>query len=194
MQASIVRVDKSFVDTMVQHAIGTAVEQENVPPALLLEMAELLGGTEWRDHRLDIKAEADRLFETLDANDRSPQGIEDGLARGLDWMEKDEVFSSWFEDGPMVQKALAKLPRTDRSGMVAVVMTDILPPRRADWAERFLMMALWSQAASEAKQRVKARDLMLVAHGLAGDRPIGAIPVMAVIAMQTVRATLLGGW
>jgi hypothetical protein len=194
MQASIVRVDKSFVDTMVQHAIGTAVEQENVPPALLLEMAELLGGTEWRDHRLDIKAEADRLFETLDPNDRSPQGIEDGLARGLDWMEKDEVFSSWFEDGPIVQKTLAKLPRTDRSGMVALVMTDILPPRRADWAERFLMMALWSQAASEAKQRVKARDLMLVAHGLTGDGPIGAIPVMAVIAMQTVRATLLGGW
>ena len=30
--------------------------------------------------------------------------------------------------------------------------------------------------------------------GLAGDGPIGAIPVMAVIAMQTVRATLLGGW
>ncbi|HEX4369559.1 MAG TPA: hypothetical protein VH023_22170 [Rhodopila sp.] len=194
MQASSVRVDKAFVDTMVQHAIGTAVEQENVPPALLLEMAELLGGTEWRDHRLDIKAEANRLFETLDPGDRSPQGIEDGLARGLDWMAKDEVFSSWFEDGPMVQKALAKLSRTDRSGMVAVVMTDILPPRRADWAERFLMMALWSQAASEAKQRVKARDLMLVAHGLTGDGPIGAIPVMAVIAMQTVRATLLGGW
>jgi hypothetical protein len=194
MQASSFRVDKAFIDTMVQHAIGTAVEQHNVPPSLLLEMAELLGGAEWKDRRLDIKAEADRLFETLDPGDRSPQGIEDGFARGLDWMSKDDGFGSWFEDGPMVQKALAKLPRTDRIGMVALVMTDILPPRRADWAERFLMMALWSQAANEAKQRVKARDLTLVAHGLTGDGPIGEIPVMAVIAMQTVRATLLGSW
>ncbi|WP_158930347.1 hypothetical protein [Acidisphaera sp. S103] len=194
MQASSFTVDKAFIDTMVQHAIGTAVEQENVPPTLLLEMAELFGGAEWKDRRLDIKAEADRLFETLDAGDRSPEAVEAGLAHGLDWMSKDDAFSSWFEDGPMVQKTLAKLPRTDRIGMVALVMTDILPPKRADWAERFLMMALWSRAVSEAKQQVKARDLMLVAHGLAGDGPIGAIPMMAVIAMQTVRATLLGGW
>jgi hypothetical protein len=73
-------------------------------------------------------------------------------------------------------------------------MTDILPDKRADWAERFLMMALWSQAAGEAKQRAKAPDLVLVAHALAGDGPLSAIPVMALIAMQTVRATLLGGW
>ena len=165
-----------------------------MPPALLLEMAELFGGTEWKDRRLDIKAEADRLFSLLAPADRTPEGIEAGFARGLDWMAKDEVFGSWFEDGPQVQKALAKLPRTDRVGMTALVMTDILPNKRADWAERFLMMALWSQAAGEAKQRAKARDLVLVTHALAGDGPLGAIPVMAVIAMQTVRATLLGAW
>jgi hypothetical protein len=192
--ASCFRVDKAFIDAMVQHGIGTAVEQETVPPALLLEMAELFGGTEWKDRRMDVKAEADRLFGLLTPADRSPAGIEAGFARGLDWVGKDESFGSWFEDGPVVQKTLAKLPRTDRFGMAELVMTDILPNKRADWTERFLMMALWSQAAGEAKQRAKARDLVLVAHALAGDGPLSAIPVMAVIAMQTVRATLLGGW
>jgi hypothetical protein len=194
MAASCFRVGRPFVDTMVQHAIGTAVEQANVPPAMLLEMAELLGCTEWKDRRLDIKTEAGRLFDALDPADRSPAGIEAGFARGLEWMANDEVFGSWFEDGPLVQKTLAKLPRTDKIGMVALVMSDILPDKRAEWAERFLMMALWSQAASEAKQQAKARDLILVAHALAGDGPVGAIPMMAVIAMQTVRATLLGAW
>jgi hypothetical protein len=194
MSALHVRVGKTFVDTMVQHAIGTAVEQEGVPPALLLEMAEFLGGTDWKDRRLDIKAEAERLFDALDPADRTPEGIEAGLVRGMTWMSKDDVFSSWFEDGPQVQQALAKVPRTDQIAMIGLVMNDILPDKRLAWSERFLMMALWSGAAEDAKQQVKARDLVLVAHALVGDGPIGAIPVMAIIALQTVRATLLGGW
>jgi hypothetical protein len=194
MSAPHVRVDKAFIDTIVQHAIGTAVARDDVPPAMLLEMAELLGGTEWKDRRLDIRGEADRLFNALDPKDRTPEGIEAGFARGLEWMAEDDVFASWFEDGPHVQQALAKLTRTDRLGMTTMVMTDILPNRRAAWAERFLMMAFWSRASTEARQRTKARDLVLVAHSLAGDAPLSAIPIMAVIAMQTVRAALLGAW
>jgi hypothetical protein len=75
-----------------------------------------------------------------------------------------------------------------------LVMNDILPDKRAVWAERFLMMALWSLASGDGKQRARARDLVLVAHALVGDGPIGAVPVMAIIALQTVRATLLGAW
>jgi hypothetical protein len=165
-----------------------------VPPALLLEMAEFLGATEWKDRRFDTKTEADRLFGLLDAADRTPKGIEAGLQRGVDWMEDDDVFATWYEDGPQVQQALAKLPRTDQAGLTAAVMRDILPATRASWAERFLMMALWSQAANEAKQRAKAKDLVLVAHVLAGEGPLEAIPIMHVIAAQTVQAMLLGAW
>jgi hypothetical protein len=194
MSAPHSRVDKAYVDMMVQHAIGTAVEQGGVPPALLLEMAEFVGGSEWKDRRLDIKAEAERLFGALDAADRTPAGIEAGLAHGMGWMATDEVFSSWFEDGPRVQQALAKLPRTDHPRMISVVMNDVLPANRHLWTERFLMMALWAAAASGAEQRARARDLALVTHALVGDKPLGTVPVMTVIAAQTVRATLLGGW
>ena len=194
MAAPTVRVDKGFLDTMVQHAIGWSVEQGGVPPSSLLEIAEALGGAEWKDRRIDVKAEADRLFEGLDGADRTLGGIEAGFARGLEWMGTDDVFSSWFEDGPLVQKTLAKVPRTDRMGMIRLVMTEILPAKRAEWAERFLVLALWCQAAAEAKQRARARDLVLVAHALAGDAPVGEIPMMGVIAANTVRAMLLGGW
>jgi hypothetical protein len=179
---------------MVQHALGTSVTRDAVPPSTLLQMAELLGGSEWKDRRLDIRAEADRMFAALDPADQTPAGIQAGFRRGVDWLTKDEVFGTWFEDGPQVQKALAKLPRTDRSGMTALVISDILPAKRDEWTERFLMLAMWCQAASDAKQRTKARDLILVAHALAGNQPLASIPIMAVIAMQTVRATLLGAW
>jgi hypothetical protein len=194
MSAPSTRVDHVFVDRMVQHAIGTSVERSAVPPAALLEIAEILGGTEWKDRRIDIKNEADRLFEALDPADRTPAGIAAGFARGLEWTAKDEVFGTWFEDGPQVREALAKLPRTDRAGLTAVVITDVLPATRADWTERFLVWAMWGEAAADSKQRAKARDLVLVAHALASDDPLDAIPIMGVIAAQTVRATLLGGW
>jgi hypothetical protein len=192
MSAPHVRVDRDFVDTVVQHGIGTAVERESAPPAMLLEMAEFLGSTGWKDRPLDVAAEAKRLFNALDPADRTPEGVEAGLAHGMDWIAEDDVFSSWFEDGPQVKQVLAQVPRTDQIAMIALVMNEILPDRRADWAERFLMMALWSAARGDAG--VKTRDLVLVAHGLVGDGPIGAIPAMAIIALQTVRATLLGAW
>ncbi|WP_428530792.1 hypothetical protein [Rhodopila sp.] len=194
MSAPHARVDKSFVDTLVQHGIGTAVERNTVPPAMLLDMAELLGGAEWKDRRLDVRAEADRMFDLLDPHDRSPAGIAEGFARGVTWMAEDDVFTSWYEDGPPVQQALAKLPRTDQAGMAEAVMTEILPDKRTEWAERFLMMALWLQATGEARQSGRARDMVLVAHALVEDQPLEAVPIMAVIAAQTVRATLLGAW
>jgi hypothetical protein len=194
MAAPTARIDKAYLDTMVQHAIGSSVERAAVPPPSLLEIAEVLGGAEWKDRRLDVNAEAHRLFEALDPADRTPAGIQAGFARGLEWIAHDEAFGSWFEDGPLVQKALAKLPRTDRAGMIALVMTEILPARRAEWTERFLVLALWCQAAAEARQRARARDLVLVAQALASDWPLGEIPTMAVIAANTVRAMLLGGW
>lgn len=194
MSSPFTRVDKNFVDQMVQHAIGTSTENDAMPPALLLEIAELIGGNDWRDRRLDIKAEAERMFQALPPSDRSPDGVEAGFARGLTWMPDDDVFSSWYEDGPRVQQTLAKLSRTDQVGMIALTLTDILPPVRWEWTERFLLMALWYQAAADAKTQSRARDLVPVAQALAGDGPIGDIPFMVVLAIHTVKANLLGAW
>ena len=110
-------------------------------------------------------------------------------------MAKDEVFSSWFEDGPQVQKALAKLPRTDQAGMTALVMTDILPDQA-----RGLGRAVSDDgvvvAGGERKPSNGPRLGILCWSPMRWPAmdPLGAIPIMAVIAMQTVRATLLGGW
>ena len=194
MAAPSVRVDRAFVDMAVQHAVSTSVGQNSVPPTTLLEMAELFGGTEWRDRGLDVMVEADRMFAALASAGQTPEGVEAAYRRGTEWMAKDEVFGTWFEDGPQVHKALAPLPRTDQAGMTAVVMQEILPAKRAQWTERFLMLALWCEAAADAKLRHRVSDLVAVAHALAKQTPINAIPAMRVIAAQTVRAALLGGW
>jgi hypothetical protein len=188
------RVDKGYVDAAIQHAIATGIEHNAVPPEPLLQVAEVAGGAEWKDRRLDPKAEAERLFHELKLNDLPAEEISALHEHGLRWMEDDPIIGSWFEDGPEISKLLAGLPRSARKPMIGLVMAEILPPERATWGERFLLMALWAQASAEAKHRDRAADLTVVAHALLADEPLETIPVMGVIAAQTVRAYLEGGW
>jgi hypothetical protein len=188
------RVDKGYVDAMIQHAIATGIEHNAVPPEPLLQVAEVAGSSEWKDRRLDPKAEAERLFQELKLGELPPEGISALHEHGLRWMEDDPIIGSWFEDGPEISKLLAGLPRSDRKGMMERVMTQILPPERAVWGERFLLMALWAQASAEAKYRDRTADLAVVAYALLEDDPLEVIPVMNLIAAQTVRAYLEGGW
>ena len=102
--------------------------------------------------------------------------------------------SSWYEDGPEVREALGQVQRDDHAALLDVTLNQVLQPNRMAWAERFLLMALWSKGSTETKHRNRARELIAVAHALAGDAPLGAIPIMALIALQTVRETLEGGW
>jgi hypothetical protein len=194
LEGIFAQVRKPYIDAMVQHAIGTAVEAGQVPPEGILTIAELIGGADWKDRRLDIDEQAVLLWNELPESDRTQEAVATAFTRGLTWMAKDQLIGSWFEDGPKVRDALAPLSRTDMAGMVDIVMSNILPPTRRQWAERFVLMAMWCQSAVDAKYRGRARDLIPVAHALTGDMPLGDIPIMGVIAGQTVRAVLSGAW
>jgi hypothetical protein len=194
LEGIFAQVRKSYVDAMVQHAIGTAVESGKAPSDGMLTIAELVGGADWKDRKLDIKDEAERLWNELPEAERTPEAVEAAFKHGLSWMANDQIIGSWFEEGPKVRDALASLPRTDTAGMLRVVMSEILPATRSLWAERFVLTAMWAQAAVDAKYRARARDLIAVAHALTGDQPLDAIPIMAVIAGQTVGAVLTGAW
>jgi hypothetical protein len=194
-----VDLGRSKVNRLLKEAqlggIFTPVDKSYaVPPEPLLQVAEVAGGSEWKDRHLDPKAEADRLFAELKLGERSAEEIWELHTRGLQWMSDDPIISSWFEDGPEVSKALAKLPRADRPKMIERVMTDILPHERAAWGERFLLMALWAQASAEPRYRERAENLAVVAHAVLSEQKLESIPIMGVIAMQTVRAFLEGGW
>lgn len=194
LQSTFVQVGKPYLDTMAQHAIGTAVEAGTAPPDGLLTFAELAGGGDWKDRRLDIVHEAERMWQELPPEARTPEGVAASFARGLDWMQSDQIILSWFEDGPKVRDALGAFARNDRAGMMNVVLNQILPETRAEWAERFVLMAMWCEGAIDAQYRKRALDLIPVAHALVGDTPMAAIPVMEVIAEQTLMAVLTGAW
>ena len=187
-------VDRSYVDAVVQHAIATGLAQGTVPADKLLAIAEATGGAEWKDRRLDIAAEAERLFDGLAAADRRPEGVQAALDRGAAWMQREPIAASWFEDSKTVREVIAKVPRKDNAGATLLVLNEILPGARMAWAERFLLMAMWCQAATTKAHRGWTAEFVILSHILTGNAPLETIPIMNSIAKQTVMAARSSGW
>jgi hypothetical protein len=187
-------VNRAYLDTAVQHAIATGLAKGAVASDMVLAIAEQIGAAEWKDRPLDVAAEAQRLFETLPDADQTPQGVEAALTRGAAWMPLEPIAASWFEDDQTVRQVIAKVPRRDNAGATRLVLNEILPKSRMAWAERFLLMALWSEASTTKAHQAWAADFIVLTHTLTTDRPLDTVPIMAWIATQTVMAARTSAW
>ena len=78
--------------------------------------------------------------------------------------------------------------------LISVIVNDVVAENRVQWAERFVLMGMWCQAASDAKQRRMARGLVTTAFALVNDTPLTEIPAMTVIAVNTLEAEATGSW
>ena len=187
-------VARSYVDTAVQHAIATGLACGTVPTETVLAIAEGIGAAEWKDRRLDVVAEAHRLFDELTAEQTQVSSIEAALGRGVIWMQQQPIAASWLEDTPGVRRVIARLPRRDTVGATRLVLNEVLPATRMAWAERFLLMALWCQSATTKAHRDWAADFVVLTHAVASNTPLESIPIMTGIAAQTVMAARTSGW
>ncbi len=187
-------VDRSYVDTIVQHAVATGIAQGTIPSEKLLQIAEGIGGSEWKDRGVNVTAQAAELFEALDPALRTPEAIQAALTRMAEWMARVSVAASWFEDHQDVHRVIARVPRKDSAAARGLVLSEILPSRRMAWAEQFLLTALWCQAAASATHRGWTADFIVLTHAVAGVMPLEENPVMVAIADQTVTAVQIGGW
>lgn len=192
--ATFSRVEPGYVDVAVQHAIADSVRQGKPPPMGLLELAELAGGADWREQTFDVAAEAKRLFAALPEEDQTDQAIERGLQSAQDWMTSETLFESWFEDGPQTRSIVKRQLRGNPAGVSQAVMDKILPSHREEWAERFLLIALWCEGSAEPRYRGKSVAMVHTAYALAGDRPMSEIAAMRVIAENTAQAAMGAAW
>ncbi len=186
-------VDRSYLDLVIQHAIAAGMPEGRAPGAGVLRIAEFSGGSEWRGVRLDIAAEANRLFDELPARQRSPAEVEVSLHRSGEWIDEDFA-ESWFLDGPEVRAVVSRGPKRDAAAAARRVMDEIMPRQRAEWAERFLLLAERARAAKDPVHQGRATDFIILAHGLCGDRELASIPLMAAIARYTVKVTKIARW
>jgi hypothetical protein len=186
-------VERSYFDEAVQHAIAVGANSGRPPDSAVLQIAELFDGAGWRGRRLDVSAEAERLFDALPPDHRSAAAVEASLGRSGEWLE-EEFAESWFLDDADIRAIVKRAPRRDTSAAVQRLLAEAMPQRRQEWAERFLLLALWSQAATDRSQRARANDFIILAHSLCDDRDPTTIPLMIAIAKHTVEVARIARW
>jgi hypothetical protein len=187
-------VERAYLDIVVQHAIAVGLAQGHVPSPVLLDVAEHVRAVDWQDRRLDIPAEAERLFQALDAAQRTPQAITESLRRSGRWMKGDAIAMSWYEDGAKVRAIIDRAPARDKAAAAGMLLTEAMPETRPVWAELFLLMALEASLSKAPALRGRRADLAILSHELCGERPLAEIPVMRGIANQSVVAAHSGAW
>jgi hypothetical protein len=195
-------VERSYIDIVVQHGIALGVAASNLPDPALLEIAEAVNGADWKDRRIDPAVETERLFAELPAGQRNAGAITASLQRCAGWMRNDVLWDSWFEDDAEVRQAIAAARQLDVTAAAREVLENVLDQRRNEWAERFVLTALWAQAVKAGQppplgsgsRAATWRDLVVLAHEVLSARPLRDIPVMAEIAERTVIAARSGAW
>ena len=186
-------VDRAYLDAAVQHAIAAGTTFGQPPGSALLQIAELFGGANWRDRRLDVAAEAKRLFDALPAEQRSSTAIEASLKRSGEWMDEDFA-ESWFLDDAETRAIVGRTRRRDTAQVVRRLIEEAMPKRRAEWAERFLLLALRARAATDRAHKGYANDFIILADTLCGGRDLDRVPLMVAVALHTVEVARIARW
>jgi hypothetical protein len=175
-------VERGFLDQIVQHAIAAGVAAGQPPGVELLRIAELAGGSDWQDRRIDVATEAAALFDAL-PDDAS---VDASLRRSGTWLEDRDFADSWFLDDAQTRAVLAAARKRKDRDPAGRLLAEVMEERRTEWAERCLLHALRAQAATSPAAREMADDFVILAHELSGKRTLQEIPLMRAIADRTV--------
>jgi hypothetical protein len=163
----------------------------HLPQATMIEIAEIIGATDWKDRGLDVAAETERLFDGLDAGLQSRGAIAASLQRSGEWIADDESMQSWFEDDAAIRALVESRPRLKPELAVRQALEEVLPSRREAWAERLLLQALWLQAGS-CDDAARWQDCVVLAHELMAGYPLTELPAMLAIAERSISAARVG--
>jgi hypothetical protein len=185
-------VDRSWFDVAIQHAIAKGVSAGQPPDVSLLWIAEAAGGSDWRDRVLDVVGEAKRLVETLPDEQRDASAVVKSLKRSAAW-HRESFAASWFLEGEEV-RAVIRAASGHRVAAERRLLEDVMPMRRAEWTERFLLLAMWARAAKAPGQLALADDFVTLAHELSEGGPLASIPLMVEIARHTINVSRMARW
>ena len=187
-------VDRAFVDAAVQHSIAANLAAGTVPVAGLLNIAERIGASDWKDRALDPAEDTARLFAELMPEERTEAAIAASLRRSETWTRGNDMFATWFEDGKAVRDLVASVPRRDNAKALRLVLDEGLEQLRGAWTQRLLLLTLWARGTTDKPHRGRWTDFLILAHCLASGRKLADIPLMRTAAQRTVSVARGESW
>lgn len=186
---------RDHLDLVVQHHIRRGLTEGHLPQATIVAVAEAFGAADWKDRGIDVAAETERLFSEIKAEAASAAALAASLRRSGEWLAHDPMMQSWFEDDAAIRTLVEGKPRLKPQVAVRRVLEEVLPARRAAWAERTLLLALWLQAGPPAAVPAgRWQDCVVLAHALLSARPLAELPAMVAIAERSIFAASASAW
>ena len=186
---------RDHLDVVVQHHLACGLAAGRLPQVPIVDIAETIGAVDWKDRRLDVAAEIERLFNEVEAKQRGPAALFDSLQRSGVWIAKDPMMRSWFEDDAAVRAVAGERPPLTRDAAVQRLLGEVLTARREVWAERLLLLVLWLQPGPrDAMSARRRQDCVVLAQALLAGHPLQDIPAMVAIAERSIFAARAGKW
>jgi hypothetical protein len=182
---SMMLVSRGYLDRAVCHHLHVGLTTGAVPPAGVLQVAEIVGATEWRPAELDLRETLRELTEDLPEELRTAAGVNVVLQTSALWATIGEIADSWFEDDQEVEDLLhgSRTRHTER--LARRVLAEIVENRRRKWAEQFVWLALWLKEGPQPR-RLPWQQFAILAREISDGRPLDEIPLMWDIALRTV--------
>lgn len=159
------------------------------PPAFaVVEALRLLGITTVEPDPRPLHAILDDLLTQLPAEQRDDAAMH-AARKALPGLDHD-MLNTWFEGDAVALRELAGVKTGQKE---ALLLTRLLPARRADWAWR----CIWAAAALIHDGAPEAVDdgaqLALIARDLLGEVPMAEIALMRHIAQTSIQAARRAG-
>jgi hypothetical protein len=177
-------VDREFLGTATAHFLAVSLDTGTLPPFGLVDFLETVGLHSVQPELLPTEALLAMLEGGIEPAARTPAALDGQLREGVDLADEYSFLDSWFEDSDQVQ-ALLGGKRLGRAKGEAVVLEQVLEPRRRRWADLLAWTAFLLNRSDEHERWL---DFYAAARALVEGRGVGDIPVMRYVARQTVEA------
>ena len=192
MGAPTLAVSRSYLDRTVAHHLALTTEKGEAPPLGLLQVAETIGGADWKPARMAFNETLAGLLAEVPSAMCEPAARASVLRDSGELGDLEVVAQSWFEDDPQIARAAKRTSGRERMKLASYLLQSVMARYRDKWAEVVLRTALWMrEAPSEAD--LCWRELAIVAKALADGRDLSEIGLMRDIALRTIAVLGDGG-
>jgi len=185
MDAPMLTVSRSYLDRMVAHHLALTIEKGGAPPFGLLQVAETIGGADWRPARIVFADAMADLMVDIPKTMCEPSAVASVLRNSAALPGLDGIAHCWLEDDPQAAQ-IAKQSRCRNPRQVAdYLLQSVIARRRDRWAEIFLRTAAWMREAP-ADAGLCWPELAIIAKALADGRDMTEIALIRDIALRTI--------
>jgi hypothetical protein len=94
----VLRVSRSYHDSVLAHHLALSVEKGEPPPPGLLQVAETIGGADWQPARMNFSDTLAQLIAEISEAMLGGTAVEAVLRKSGELADLEAVAQSWFEE------------------------------------------------------------------------------------------------